>query len=89
VTNPGTYTVRITQSAEREMTDLPKTAFRAVSKKILDLESDARPHGCKKLSGRSEYRVRCGDYRILYAIDDAARVIEIVAVGNRKDVYRR
>jgi mRNA interferase RelE/StbE len=71
------------------MVSLPKTAFRTVSKKILDLESNPRPHRRKKLSGRQEYRLRVGDFRVLYAVSDAARTIEIVAVGNRKDVYRR
>ena len=88
MTQPERYTVRIKASAEREMTSLPKTAFRSVSTKILDLELNPRPQRCKKLSGRHEYRVRVGDYRILYVVDDAAKTIEVVAVGNRKDVYR-
>ena len=85
---PGTYTVHIKASAEREMAFLPQAAFRTVSKKILDLEKNPRPPRCKKLSGRQEYRIRAGDYRILYVVDDQARTIEVVAVGNRKDVYR-
>ena len=89
MTRPGSYTIRIKTSAEREMASLPKAAFHAISKKILALEANARPHGCKKLSGRQEYRVRVGDYRVLYVVDDAAGSIEVVAVGNRKDVYRR
>jgi len=89
VTRPGSYTVHIKTSAEREMASLPKTAFHAISKKILDLESNPRPQRCKRLSGRQEYRVRGGDYRGLYVVDDAAKMIEVVAVGNRKDVYRR
>ena len=71
------------------MASLPKAAFQVISKKILVLESNPRPQGCKKLSGREEYRVRAGDYRVLYVIDNAAGAIEVVAVGNRKDVYRR
>ena len=98
MTGPGSYTVRIKTAAEREMASLPKAAFQVISKKILVLESNPRPQGCKKLSGREEYRVRVGDYRVLYVIDDdrvlyviddAAGEIEVVAVGNRKDVYRR
>jgi mRNA interferase RelE/StbE len=89
VTPPSGYTVRIKASAEREMASLPKPVFRTVSQKILDLESNPRPQRCKKLSGRQEYHVRVGDYRILYVVNDAARTVEIVAVGNRKDVYRR
>ena len=89
MTQPPRYTVHIKASAEREMASLPKTVFRTVSKKILDLESNPRPQRCKKLSGRREYRVRVGDFRVLYVVNDAAETIEIVAVGNRKDVYRR
>ena len=86
---PGTYTVSIKASAEREMASLPKAVRHIVSKKILGLETNPRPQGCKKLSGRQEYRVRVGDYRVLYVVNDAAESIEVVAVGNRKDVYRR
>ena len=89
MTQPPSYTVHIKASAEREMASLPKPVFHAVSQKILDLESNPRPQRCKKLSGRQEYRVRVGDYRVLYVVSDATRMIEIVAVGNRKDVYRR
>jgi mRNA interferase RelE/StbE len=89
VKQPVSYTIHIKASAEREMASLPKVAFQSISKKILDLEKNPRPQGCKKLSGRQEYRVRVGDYRVLYVVDDSAGSIEIVAVGNRKDVYRR
>jgi mRNA interferase RelE/StbE len=89
VKQPERYTVRIKASAEREMAGLPKRTFRAIAQKILGLEENPRPQGCKKLSGRQEYRVRVGDFRVLYVVDDAARAIEVVAVGNRKDVYRR
>lgn len=85
----SSYTAHIKSSAEREMASLPKAVSRSVSRKILDLESNPRPPGCKKLSGRLEYRVRVGDFRILYVVSDAAKTIEIVAVGNRRDVYRR
>jgi mRNA interferase RelE/StbE len=89
VTQSASYTVHIKTSAEREMSSLPKNAFRSISRKMLALEVNPRPQRCKKLSGRQEYRVRVGDYRVLYVVNDEARTVEIVAVGNRKDVYRR
>ena len=89
MTPPSTYTIQIKASAEREMRNLPSAAFRSVSEKILELEVNPRPGQCKKLSGREEYRLRVGDYRILYLINDAMKTVEIVAVGHRKDVYRR
>ncbi|BFU92240.1 MAG: hypothetical protein NTAFB01_34270 [Nitrospira sp.] len=48
-----------------------------------------RPSGCEKLSGESElYRIRQGDYRVVYGIDDAARLVEVVKIGHRREVYR-
>lgn len=82
------YTVRIKRSAEKEMDRLPGNTFDRVAEVILGLETDPRPHGSKKLRGLQAYRLRIGAYRILYTINDARRVIEIVAVGHRRDVYR-
>ena len=64
------------------MDALPKSIFTGVSKAILSLESSPRPHGCQKLRGRIEYRLRVGSYRVLYIIDDSARTIEVVAYKN-------
>ena len=83
------YRVRIKRSAEREMDALTSRTFDRVSRKALSLESNPRPAGSRKLRGLSEYRIRVGDYRILYTIDDAKRLVEIVAVGHRREVYRR
>jgi mRNA interferase RelE/StbE len=82
---PAGYLVRIKRSAEREMDRLPRQVFDRVAAAILALENDPRPRGFKKLRGTDESRLRVGDYRILYTIDDAQRV---VAVGHRRDVYR-
>ena len=81
------YTVRIKRSAEKEMDRLPVQVFRRVTKAILSLEHNPRPAGCKKLRGAEDYRLRVGPYRILYAIDDRKRVIEVIAVGHRREVY--
>lgn len=56
---------------------------------ILALREDPRPQGSRKLSGREEYRVRVGDYRIVYALDDEAELVEILRVAHRREVYRR
>lgn len=52
------------------------------------LGSDPRPPGTEKLSGQEKYRIRQGDYRVLYAIDDDSATVTIVKVGHRRDVYR-
>jgi mRNA interferase RelE/StbE len=55
---------------------------------ILDLATEPRPFGYLKLHGREGYRIRVGDYRILYTIDDAGRIVIVGQVGHRRDIYR-
>jgi mRNA interferase RelE/StbE len=81
------YEVRIIPSAEREMNRLSATVHERLSKRILSLEDNPHPRGSKKLSGREEYRLRVGDYRILYIIDDRNHIVTILAVGHRREVY--
>jgi mRNA interferase RelE/StbE len=76
------------RSAVEEIADLPKADCQRVVAKIQRLASDPRPQGCEKLSGAEKYRIRRGDYRILYEIDDSTKSVTIVKVGNRKEVYR-
>ena len=85
----GSYSLRIKRSAEKELKKLPAGDLRRVVDRIHDLAQQPRPSGCEKLSGEAErYRVRQGDYRIVYGIDDAVRLIEVVKIGHRRDVYR-
>ena len=82
------YKVEIKKSAFKEIESLPKRDLRAVLEKINSLAENPRQYGCEKLSGQEKYRVRCGDYRILYSIEDAILVVCVVKVGHRRDVYR-
>lgn len=84
----GRYRLEVKRSAAKEITDLPKADCQRVVAKIQLLASDPRPHGCEKLSGAEKYRIRQGDYRILYEIDESAKSVIVVKVGNRKEVYR-
>jgi len=84
----GGYAVRIKRSAERETDRLPDKAFQRVAQAILKLEGDPRPPGSKKLRGMQDHRLRVGQYRILYSVDDRERLIVVSAVGHRRDVYR-
>ncbi|MBI2846866.1 MAG: type II toxin-antitoxin system RelE/ParE family toxin [Chloroflexi bacterium] len=70
------------------MNKLPAAVHTRISRRILSLEDNPRPRGTKKLSGREEYRLRVGDYRILYGVDDKNSVITVFAVGHRREVYR-
>lgn len=84
----ASYSLRIKRSAAKEIEALPPKDRRRVVTKIEALASNPRPSGCEKLSGEEKYRLRQGDYRMLYEIIDAALVVTVVKVGNRRDVYR-
>lgn len=73
----------------KELADLPAKESRKVSAAIETLAEEPRPVGCKKLKGRYEFiwRMRVGDYRVLYKIEDAVKVIEIGKIGHRKNIY--
>lgn len=83
------YTVRFNSSANRELRKLDPQVRRRVEPRVLALEDDPRPHGSKKLTDREVYRIRVGDHRVIYSIDDARRLIEITQVADRRDVYDR
>jgi mRNA interferase RelE/StbE len=86
---PTRYEIVLTRAAERGLVSLPKADFRRVDTKIRGLAEAPRPPGAKKLEGVGGlYRVRSGDYRIIYQIEDARRVVVIVDVGNRRDIYQ-
>ena len=82
------YEVRVLRAAEKEMDGLPAATHHRLSRRILSLEENPRPRGAKKLSGHEEYRLRVGAYRLLYTVDDVDKVVTIVAVGHRREVYR-
>jgi mRNA interferase RelE/StbE len=84
------YSLTIKSSAVKEMQDVSdKPALCRLIEKIRSLSTQPRPSGSEKLAGRSNlYRVRQGNYRIIYSVDDQSRVIDVVKVGHRRDVYR-
>jgi len=82
------YKVQIVHAAEKEMDKLPAVIHTRISRRILSLEANPRPRGVKKLGGREEYRLRAGDYRVLYTVDDKDNMVTIFAVGHRREVYR-
>ena len=67
---------------------MPGKDRRRLVTRIRDLASDPRPPGCEKLSGHDLYRIRQGDYRVVYSIEDKALVIQVIKVGQRGVVYR-
>jgi mRNA interferase RelE/StbE len=84
----ASYRLFIKPSAGKEIEALSKQERRRIVAKISSLSHDPRPLGCEKLSGQDRYRLRQGNYRILYEIQDLALIVVIVKVGHRRDVYR-
>jgi mRNA interferase RelE/StbE len=81
------YQIEITNFAERKIKKLEEQLRSEVIGLIYKLAENPRPHGCKKLKGREAYRVRLGDYRIIYEIRDKVLIVSIVDVGHRKEIY--
>ena len=84
----ASYRLLIKPSAAKELEALPKKDRRRIVAKIHDLSNEPRPPGCEKLSGQDLYRVRQGNYRVLYAVQDTDLVVVIITVAHRREVYR-
>ncbi len=83
------YQIKITKHALKEIVALPTKVSAQISEAIDNLETNPRPKGCKKLKGETDYlwRIRVGNYRVIYSIEDALKIIEIRKVGHRKNIY--
>ena len=82
------YRVYFRESVEKDLHTVPRKDLKRILQRIKTLEENPRPPGCEKLTGQERYRVRQGQYRIVYSIQDYALTVWIVKVGHRKDVYR-
>lgn len=85
----ASYSIEIKRSAAKELAGLPAKDRGRVVARIQALAEDPRPPGAEKLSGQERYRVRQGDYRILYEIHDRILLIVVVRIAHRRDVYRK
>jgi mRNA interferase RelE/StbE len=83
------WQVDLARDAKKELVRLPTTVQKRVARVLLSLEEEPFPVGCKKLKNRDGWRVRVGDYRILYFADKAARQIVVGVIAHRRDVYRK
>ena len=82
------YKIEIKQSAQKELDALDDALFNRIDRKILSLALNSRPAGCKKLSGsKNLWRIRVGDYRIVYIIEDKSTTVTITHVAHRREVY--
>ncbi|MFN6460279.1 MAG: type II toxin-antitoxin system RelE family toxin [Nostoc sp. DedVER02] len=84
------YAIVISKSVQKQIDNLPNDVTERVIEKIQSLASQARPDGIVKLKGSdNEYRIRIGDYRVRYEIDDESQLVQILQCKHRKDVYRK
>ena len=84
------YQVQISQAARRDLKSIRGPGRRRIADAIDGLANDPRHHGFAKLAGPDEtYRIRVGEYRIIYQIEDDRLIVLVVRIGHRKDVYRK
>ena len=81
------YKVTIKTSALRELEEIPKKIAQQIVKRIRLLSENPRHMGSQKLSGQERFRIRQGDYRIVYGINDSAKIVDIVKIAHRREVY--
>lgn len=81
------YTILLSKKAQKQLDKLSDTVANPIFKAIGGLEQNPRPMGCKKLKGREGYRIRIGDYRVIYEITDSKLIVDVITLGHRKDIY--
>ena len=84
----ASYKLLIKSSAAKELEAVPKKDRQRIVTKIRSLSVEPRPPGCERLSGHDLYRIRQGNYRVLYTVQDPDLVVVIVMIGHRREVYR-
>lgn len=83
------YEVLIERRVERELRRLPRAVFRRIVRAMAGLAENPRPSGCRKLAGtENDWRIRVGDYRVVYEIVDAEKAVRVMYVRHRRDVYK-
>jgi mRNA interferase RelE/StbE len=82
------HRVFILRRAQREVADLPTESYERIRDRIRQLANNPRPSDCHKLTGRDGWRIRVGDYRVIYEINDKDQSVVVLHVGHRRDVYR-
>ncbi|WP_174481792.1 type II toxin-antitoxin system RelE family toxin [methanotrophic endosymbiont of Bathymodiolus puteoserpentis (Logatchev)] len=83
------YKVELKKSAEKSLLKLPKPVIAKVIYLLQGLVHEPRPNGCKKLTGSTNtYRIRTGDYRVVYSIFDDVLTIDVIKIGHRKEIYK-
>ena len=81
------YQLLIEKQVQKQLEKIPEPDYSRIKKSIIDLAKNPRPIGFKKLKGRTGYRIRQGNYRVVYDIDNHILTVFILAAGHRKDIY--
>jgi mRNA interferase RelE/StbE len=81
------YQVVIEKQAQKQLAKISQPHYQSISEALQNLAANPRPHGYKRLKGRQGFRVRVGDYRIIYNIEDNILTVFVLIIGNRRDVY--
>jgi len=82
------YRVELRQRVQDKLDSLSESDREMVIDALLSLEENPRPRGVEKIRGKELWRVRKGDYRVVYDVDGDAKIVTVVRIGHRKDVYR-
>jgi mRNA interferase RelE/StbE len=82
------YRVKVIAKAEKDLDAASSRDFDFIKRKIFLLSENPRPFGCRKLTADEGHRIRCGDFRVLYRIDDPAKEVMIYRIRHRREVYR-
>ena len=83
------YEVVFKRMAEKSIAQLPGNTYQRVTRAIDNLSEEPRAPGCIRLRGRDDWRIKVGDYRVVYGIDDGRRMVEILHIAHRRDIYRQ
>lgn len=83
------YEVIFKRSVAKDLRSVPKKDVARILKCVEELRDEPRGNGCEKLSGQERYRIRQGNYRIIYEITDQVLIVTVIKVAHRKDVYKR
>lgn len=82
------YSIFFKESARKELETIPRRDLQRIMERVAGLTDDPRPYGSEKLSGQERYRIRQGNYRIVYSIQDIELTVWVVKIGHRREVYR-
>ena len=84
----NSYTVEVKPAARKELEALPDKMLARVVRKLESLANNPRPTGCKKLKGyQDQWRIRVGDWRVVYFVDDAGKLVSVTRIAHRREVY--